>query len=531
MRILWSSNSPFCATGYGTQTACAARHLKEMGHDIAILAFYGLQGSKVDWGDIPVYPNNPQDWGIKHSPMFYKDFNADILVTLVDVWVLSSLNREMNWVPWMPVDHDPVPPEVVKTLKNALGLVKPIAMSKFGQKQLANHDIDAYYIPHSVDCEVFVPNLEWRHESRSRYKWEDKFVIGTVGTNHTGDRKNWRVAMRAIKEFDSMHPGEVIYYMHTNPMDERGEVNLIQMRSDYNIDDITKFPSQADMVIGIPTDTMARMYNSLDVFLLPSKGEGFGIPIVEAMACGVPVITTDCTAQSEIIEGAGGWPIKDLKPWFTTQSSWQFDCTWEEVVERLEQAYQAKKDGSIINHQKLARSKALEYDDKVIYKDYWTPVLEDIEKRIKQPKNLEGVQVWRQYFIPKTCLPRKVLDIGCGLQTPYYSVLKDLGEYTGVDKRFDEDLHEDGKHLIKGDAYDLPFKDGEFGFVWMSEVLEHLDEPEKALAEAKRVGKHGVCLFSTPQNNSFKLDVDHKVVDQNKIPHSIVATGDGLVSW
>ena len=115
MRILWSSNSPFSATGYGQQTACACTHLKEMGHDIAILAFYGLQGSRVDWGDIPIYPNNPQDWGVKHSLMFYQDWKADILITLVDVWVLAALNREMNWAPWMPVDHDPVPPEVVKT--------------------------------------------------------------------------------------------------------------------------------------------------------------------------------------------------------------------------------------------------------------------------------------------------------------------------------------------------------------------------------------------------------------------------------
>jgi len=97
VRILWSSNSPFAATGYGQQTACAARRLKDMGHDIAILAFYGLQGSRVDWGDIPIYPNPSQDWGIKSSPMFYKDWKADILITLVDVWVMGALSREMHW--------------------------------------------------------------------------------------------------------------------------------------------------------------------------------------------------------------------------------------------------------------------------------------------------------------------------------------------------------------------------------------------------------------------------------------------------
>jgi len=500
-----------------------------MGHDVAILAFYGLQGSKIDWGDIPIYPNNPQDWGIKHSPMFYKDWKADILITLVDVWVMGQLHREMKWVPWTPVDSSPIPPLVVKVLKESVGLVKPIAMSKYGQKQMADNGIEAYYIPHSVDCRTFTPNPEWREQSRKRYNWEDKFVIGTVGTNHAGDRKNWRVAMKAVKEFDAMHPGEVIYYTHTNPNDERGEVNLVQMREYYKIDDIVKFPSMAEMIIGIPNDAMAKMYNSLDVFLLPSKGEGFGIPIVESMACGTPVITTDCTAQTEIMENAGGWLIKDLKPWFTTQSTFQFDCTWEEIVERLEEAYQAKKNGTMINHQKLARSKALEYDDEVIYRDYWPPVLEDIEKRIKTPKNLEGIQEWRRAFIPRTCLPRKVLDIGCGLETPYYVWLKELGDYVGVDNRFKADEHKDGKQLVKADAHDLSmFSDGEFGFVWMSEILEHLDNPEKALAEAKRVGKHGCCIFSTPQTNAFKFDPDHRVV---KIDHAVLATGDGYLSW
>jgi len=495
-----------------------------MGHDIALLAFYGLEGSRVDWGDIPIYPNNPRDWGVKHSPMFYQDWKADILITLVDAWVLGDLHSEMNWVPWMPVDHDPIAPAIVGVLQKSTGLVKPIAMSKFGQQQLANNDIDSYYIPHSVNCEAFIPNLEWRKEGRERYSWSDKFVVGCVGTNHD-ERKNWVASLKAIRDFSKMHPGEVIFYMHTNPLDERG-INLLRLRQDLEIEDITKFPSQADMTVGIPTDTMARMYNALDVFLLPTKGEGFGIPIMEAQACGVPVITTKCTAQEELMEG--GWFIEQLFPVWTKQSSWQFDCHHEEIVEHLESAYQAKRDGSMINHQTLSRSKALEYDEALIYKDYWPPVLEDIEKRIKMPKNLEGIQEWRRAFIPRTCLPRKVLDIGCGVKASYAPALKHLGDYTGVDNRFKGDEHIDGMLLVKAEADTLPFQDREFGFVWMSELLEHVDNPEKVLAEAKRVGKHGVCLFSTPMNSFFKLDPGHRVV---KLPYATVQTGDGCIVW
>ncbi len=517
MRILWSSNSPFIATGYGCQTACAARHLKDMGHDMAIFAFYGLEGSKVDWGDIPIYPNNVRDWGIKHAPMFYKDFKADIFITLVDIWVLGTLDPNLKWVPWLPIDHDPVPYLVTEVLKKSMGLVKPIAMSKFGQKQLADNGIEAYYIPHSINTKEFAPNPEWRKEGRERYHWEDKFIIGCVATNHA-ERKNWIAMLKAVQLFDKMHPGEVIFYMHTNPTDERG-IDLIRLRNSLGIDDITKFPSQAEMVIGIPTDAMAKMYNVLDVFLLPSKGEGFGIPIVEAEACGVPVITTKCTGHAELVEG--GYFIEDLTKVWTSQSSWQFDCKPEEIVERLEQAYQDKKSGKLKERGEIARAKALEYDDVKVYKEYWPPVLADIEKRLKEPKNMEGVQQWRVAFIPRTCLPRKVLDIGCGVTQPYRKMLEKVGDYTGIDLK-------EGNGVTVMDAHHLDFKDGEFGFVWMSEVLEHVEHPEQVIAEAKRVGKHGACLFSTPQTNAFKLDPDHKTV---KMGYSVLATGDGFLGW
>jgi glycosyltransferase involved in cell wall biosynthesis len=518
MRVLWSSNSPFVASGYGSQTAIACQRLKAMGHDMAIFAFYGLAGSKVDWGNIPIYPNNPGDWGIKHATMFYADWNADIFLTLVDEWVLKGLDQNIKHVPWIPIDHDPIPDMVVNTLKESLGLVKPIAMSKFGQEQLKKVGIESYYIPHTINTELFKPDAEARKFAREKYQWQDKFVIGTVATNHT-ERKNWSAGMKAVSIFKKMHPGEIIYYMHTNPMDERG-IDLMKLRKVLDIEDITKFPSQAEVTIGIPQETMARMYTVLDVFLLPTKGEGFGIPLIESMAAGTPCITTNCTAQAEIV-GDSGWLIKDLVPEWTLQSSWQFNCHPEEIVELLEKAYQAKKDGSIAEKQKASREKAMEYDEEKVYAELWPPVLADIEKRIKAPKNMEGVQAWRLSFIPPTCLPRRVLDIGAGVTTPYKKFLEGLGEYVAIDLK-----EADG--VQKMDAHDLKFEDGEFGFAWCSEMLEHVSDPVKVLSEMKRVAKHGVCLFSTPQNSYFRLDPSHKVVN---IPYITLNTGDGLLTW
>ncbi len=518
LRILWSSNSPFCPTGYGSQTATAAQRLTKLGHQFAIFAFFGLEGTKIDWNGIPIYPNNSRDWGQTDSYMFYKDHEADIYLSLVDAWVLRGLDVRMNWVPWMPVDHDPIPELVVKTLKQAGGLVKPIAMSKFGQKQLKNNGIDAYYIPHSIDTTVFRPDPELRKTNRAKFDWGDKFVIGTVGTNHS-ERKNWTTSLRAVKILAERHPDEIIYYCHTDPVDSRG-INLASLETELKLQGISFFPPRVKLFTGISVEAMGHIYNTLDVFLLPSKGEGFGIPLIEAQACGVPIITTKCTGHEELM--GGGWFIEELTPDWTGQASWQFLCTVEETLERLEQAYQAKKDGSIQAEADKAREKALEYDDNLIYGEIWPKVLRDIEKRIHGPKNLEGIQPGRLNLIPKTCAPRKVLDIGCGVTQPYRTALEHLGDYVGIDTK-------NGPGVKRMDAHNLSFKDKEFGFVWCSEVLEHVKDPVKVLAEAKRVGKHGVCIFSTPANKFFTMDAEHKVV--TGIDYATITSGDGLILW
>jgi glycosyltransferase involved in cell wall biosynthesis len=520
MRVLWSSNSPFCVSGYGTQTNIACKRLKAMGHDVAIFAFYGLEGARTNWGDIPIYPNNARDWGIQYAPIFYNDWKADILLSLIDVWVQRGLNNTIKWVPWTPIDHNPPSPAVIQTLKESFGLVKPIAMSLYGQAQLKAKDIDAYYIPHSVDTKVFRPIPEWGKETRDKYGWQNKFVIGTVGTNNY-ERKNWSAALRGVALFAKKHPDEVVYIMHTEPTDNRG-INLLELITALGLQDVCKFPSTTELLVGIPQEEMARMYSTLDVFLLPTKGEGFGIPLIEAQACGTPIITTNCTACTELM--GGGWLLKDLTPQWTQQGSWQFECKPEEIAEKLQRAYEAKKKGWIVDVQAKARAKAMEYDEDVVFKELWPPVLADIEQRLKSKAlNLEGVQEWRLNFIPTTCLPRRVLDIGCGMTQPYKKFLTHLGDYVGVDNR--DCANGD---VVKADANNLPFKDGEFGFVWCSEVLEHVDSPQRVVDEAKRVGKHGVILFSTPANQFFKLDPSHKIVN---IPHSLCSTGDGLVTW
>jgi glycosyltransferase involved in cell wall biosynthesis len=69
---------------------------------------------------------------------------------------------------------------------------------------------------------------------------------------------------------------------------------------------------------GVPVSDLVELYNAADLFVLPSQVEGFGLPIAEAMSCGLPVLVTKYAAGWEIASPAGaGIPVAD---WETHKS-------------------------------------------------------------------------------------------------------------------------------------------------------------------------------------------------------------------
>lgn len=79
---------------------------------------------------------------------------------------------------------------------------------------------------------------------------------------------------------------------------------------------LTKLPESIRYIPSVPHATLNQYYSNANVFVFPSLVEGFGLVLLEAMACGIPVITTPNTAGPDIItDGVEGFivPIRDVE--------------------------------------------------------------------------------------------------------------------------------------------------------------------------------------------------------------------------
>lgn len=83
----------------------------------------------------------------------------------------------------------------------------------------------------------------------------------------------------------------------------------------------------------IPDEDIALWYNAADVFLYPSVFEGFGLPVLEAMACGTPVVTSNVSSLPEVADGAGlCLPPHDTTAWTETLRSVYHDAAWRQAA-------------------------------------------------------------------------------------------------------------------------------------------------------------------------------------------------------
>jgi glycosyltransferase involved in cell wall biosynthesis len=107
---------------------------------------------------------------------------------------------------------------------------------------------------------------------------------------------------------------------------------IYQAIEHYNLDKWVQLPGY------LPIEELPLWYNSAEVFLYPSVFEGFGIPVLEAMACGTPVIISDASSLPEVAGKAGlTLPPQAIDQWTQTLRRAYADSAWRQQA--IEQGF------------------------------------------------------------------------------------------------------------------------------------------------------------------------------------------------
>lgn len=340
MKFLWQSNAPWAGTGYGTQTRLMLRALKGLGHEPSAFAFYGLAGGRIKYEGYDVYPTSGfNDWGNDVVKNHIEEAKSDAIITLMDLFVLDENvweNMTVPWLAWTPIDSVGIGRETLKMLE--LDTCMPVAMSQFGAQQMLEHGVEpASVIYHAVDTTVMKPlDRDACREFLNIPK--DVYLVGMIMANK-GDRKQYPLQLKAVKQFQEENKDlNVRVYIHAEPTPNMGGWDLRELVRLSGLEGKVFSSNQyRTSVLPVELDTMATIINSFDVLMNCSSGEGFGIPIVEAQACGVPVITHGVTAMPEITQN--GYTVESAATGLGSHYGWQFAPSVEDMVHGLNSVY------------------------------------------------------------------------------------------------------------------------------------------------------------------------------------------------
>jgi len=168
-----------------------------------------------------------------------------------------------------------------------------------------------------VDTQVFRPLPKTKLNKEQLVKLnpviKDKKILLFVGRPNW--RKNIEFLFGAFKEITRIRD-DVLLYLHVDFNDEGviEKPNIHKLIHASGLQDKIMHTPENRWTKGIDAEFLNRLYNMVDLYVSPHGGEGFGLPICEAMACGVPFVVTDCTSMPEFSdEGKRGLLAKVSK--------------------------------------------------------------------------------------------------------------------------------------------------------------------------------------------------------------------------
>ena len=379
-------------------------------------------------------------------PRWDRFLKPDVRIWHYDAWILGPGGFKGLPHPtliYSPVDHAPLPPPTKAALE---GEAHNIAMTRFAEEEYRKAGLTTCaYIPHGYDPEIYRPGSQ--AEARRNLKLpEDAFIVSSIGTNK-GPRKNLANLLVAFRHFLDREPSaweNAFLYLHCDVYRSRDNPSgyiLPEIWGPLGIAERIKYVHSVYYnAYGFTEHEMADVLRASDWSILVSLGEGFGLPLIESLGCGTPVIFGNYSAMPEVV-GPGGLPVDAIEriP-YELSSSFQWMPQREQITDRLVEAYRDWRDG-----RKLRDRLGQEGHQHAVANYTWDQVMPgwlDLVNGISRPVPLgaetwpaldparEGevdlvIPTWQGLITGEGLLPKCVQSLYDNTSTPFHLIIVD----------------------------------------------------------------------------------------------------------
>ncbi len=345
-KILFCTESSHISSGFGNFSRAILSRLYKLGYDVAELSCYRnpsqpkIEPWKIYPAALPRDHSKYKQYSADPSNQFGKfifdfvllDYKPDIVIDFRDFWMfayqeISPLRKFFYWMIAPTFDSSPL---LIDTMVNFSNADMVLTHTQWANKELSRLDKNKQLnlggiLSDSVDTNIFKP-VKNKNAHKSKYNLADAFIIGSVLRNQK--RKLIPELFGILRKALDNNPNKnILLYLHTSYPEIDGW-NIPELLLEYNVANYVLFTyrcnkchncmikkyhgptticnkcnsvaGMSSVTNGISHNNLCDIYNLFDIYIQYSICEGFGIPQVEAVACGIPLITVDYGAMGEI---------------------------------------------------------------------------------------------------------------------------------------------------------------------------------------------------------------------------------------
>lgn len=304
--------------------------------------------------NLTIVPYEPEKFNPKGNEKYEKLYWHDIRVKPEDkpkeklpyVWIRhqwppkNEVPNGAKWIVNQPWEFSSLTKDIKAVFDNADEVWTP---STWCRNVFINSGINPdkiQVIPNGIDPEIFTPYGK-KLPLKTKKKIKFLFVGGTIY------RKGIDILLDAFVGIFTKHDdvclvikdmgGDSFYKGQT----AKEYINKLQL-----IDDTPDIEYIDEM---LDEKEVAALYRACDIFVSPYRGEGFSLPTLEAMACGLPVIVTKGGATDDFVDESVGWLINATKKFLGktmgerefVEEAYLLEPDKEDLKLKLKQAYES----------------------------------------------------------------------------------------------------------------------------------------------------------------------------------------------